>query len=776
MSDSPFELRLGPIDRFFSGMSHGITVLLVVKGAVSFESGGGDRILNADDIVLLGHREMYGIGADGNNLALLLRASGGYLRREFPMLLSARFACDSAAGENQQEKQRFFPLKRALIRMMLAYYRKEEGYELEVRRALLDLLHDAYRDFRREDARGAVAAEENGLDGPIRRALQYIHENYKSEVTLVAAAECANMSPQYFSKRFKRRMGCGFLSYIANLRLESAARDLLRGGESILRIAVNNGFAGSKPFSVAFKGAYGVTPNEYRKSDSQRAKRAGNVNEEIEDFFRTADTPGFEELMKYIALYDIRHGYRTSVSEKTAVSLAQTAEGDEIRFVQPKKVFKIGRLAEALDDRVKRQIAHACRKFHGTYIHFKGVYDDGIRRSLDGSFFKGYEYGRLLSYFFEAGLTPFVDIDLSAVEDFSVLAAFVADLHERHDARWAAAVLFEVTSSSPMPDETFLDGYRAVREIVKSRSAASPVGFHSTSRSDRAEAEAFADRLRASVRMGCPPDFLTLTSDPLLERDYAAFLDGPEKRIERYGAERVESVRGIASACGLRRMPLFVVEWNTLSGRDAIESSAFFRAALLASELVSFGTGKGEVAGVAFWLNSRSKEMLTGRVESRVVALFFYEFVKRPVYHLLYFVDRLFQTVVHRDERLIVTRLGKREYAILVRNPRYFNPLYSVDEAYVSMERLNVEAQLNDLPVGKYRVKTFAFDKKHSAVFDRWTKTGYPDLNDPDVSEYLEHVVLPDFDTFETEAYGTYILDVSLSYNSVALYLIKRID
>jgi beta-xylosidase len=351
-------------------------------------------------------------------------------------------------------------------------------------------------------------------------------------------------------------------------------------------------------------------------------------------------------------------------------------------------------------------------------------------------------------------------------------------LENRPVSRWRKGIRVEVAHSGEMSVSDFVSCYGEVYRAAKARSPEIGVGFHSVSSTHPDEWASLDEKLAACRSSGRDPDFLSITIDPSVEGVHMAADDSSYGSIKNYGASQIERVTRVlerapgVSGGGRKATEIYVTEWNTLSGRTSIESSAFFRAALIASELIACGEN---VSAAAYWLNSKSKEMLTGRVDSGVLALFFCGLVKRPPYHVLYLTDKLGRLAAHRSERLVVTSVGPCEYAALIMNPCWFDPLYSVEEAYVAMERIRVEARITGVPKGLYRFKSFVFEKKHSVAFDRLSRVGLMSLSDHDMTLYLEHAILPEFNVFDDEIDSSCTLASELGYNGVALYLFKKI-
>jgi AraC-like DNA-binding protein len=793
-----FDLTLVSVDVPGRCMMRGIGAFMMLKGSAVLEINGECRALSADGLALVNDRDVYSIYSDGPlpGIALALRVSSPFLERECPEVFDFRYDCgEPASDEGHSEKNKFFGAKRSLIRMMLARHKRGDGDALEARRALMDFLHNVYMNFRASPA--VIAGAGRGEAGGIASAVSFMHENYRYGVSLADAAARAGMSRQYFSRRFKQKMGAGFLEYLNKIRLDGAVRDLLATDESILKIAMNNGFSGSKPFTALFKKIYGQTPQNYRhrKSGKGSASKAPRREKPGMPVLCAGTSDGMDSLLKYAAIYDVRRDFGAAgASESIPVSFKPDLN-ETPRVSLPGKIFKIGRLAEALCDEIREQLAEAQKKLRGDYIYFDGIFGDGITPCPDGSFFKGYDSGRIFKFFLELGLTPFVRADLSIAPSDIPVGAAVSDflevmLENRPLWRWRKGVRIEAVNSGEMPDDVFADGFCEVYWAAKACSPDIGVGFHSVSSSRSEEWARFRGKLSACAGRGCAPDFLSITIDPSLEESFAAGDDSSYLTFKHYGASQIEKLR---HACletsrqeqrdpesqrareGHKVPEIYVTEWNTLAGRTPVESSAFFRAALIASELLSYGK---EVSAAAYWLNSKSKETVTEKTDSRVLALYFYGRVKRPPYYLLCLMDKLGSAAAHQSEKLVATFSapgGRGEYAALIMNPCYFDPLYSVEEAYVSMEKIRVEARISGIPKGLYRFKSFIFEKKHSSALDRLSRAGLMLLADEDITLYLEHSILPEFNIFEEEIDTAFSLAPELGYNGVALYLFKKI-
>lgn len=95
--------------------------------------------------------------------------------------------------------------------------------------------------------------------------LNYVHENYSSNLKTSEVAERFFFSKEYFCRLFKKNTGMTFNQYVTQCRVIHAEQLLKDTNTRISEIAQEVGFSDEGSFIAQFKKYYSKTPGNYRK-------------------------------------------------------------------------------------------------------------------------------------------------------------------------------------------------------------------------------------------------------------------------------------------------------------------------------------------------------------------------------------------------------------------------------------------------------------------------------------------------------------------------------
>jgi AraC-like DNA-binding protein len=105
----------------------------------------------------------------------------------------------------------------------------------------------------------------------INRSIAYLYEHHVEELRLAKVASLAGMSPESFSRFFKKATGKTFIGFLNELRISSACSLIQQSDLTITEICFACGFSNLSNFNRRFRKIKGMTPAEYRKKSPMRS-------------------------------------------------------------------------------------------------------------------------------------------------------------------------------------------------------------------------------------------------------------------------------------------------------------------------------------------------------------------------------------------------------------------------------------------------------------------------------------------------------------------------
>lgn len=230
-----------------------LEILYVERGAIHVTVGADTAVLRSGELAVIFPYVLHGYAhADGeeNHLVHFLIAKPGQAGEYTRDLLGRHPRCPFLAVEGTDEVPEVF---RHLLR------HEREG-DRPVCRAYLQVLLSLL--WSRLELRPNTDAAYQEL---IYRAVDYVNSHFCQPLSLTDVSHALGLSPCQTSRLFSSRLGMGFSSYVAALRIQRAQELLVHTDRPVMEIAYACGFDNPRTFNRTFLRVCGVTPRAYRQ-------------------------------------------------------------------------------------------------------------------------------------------------------------------------------------------------------------------------------------------------------------------------------------------------------------------------------------------------------------------------------------------------------------------------------------------------------------------------------------------------------------------------------
>jgi AraC family transcriptional regulator len=98
------------------------------------------------------------------------------------------------------------------------------------------------------------------------RAQELVHSQFTRVIRTAEVAGAVGVHPAHLAREFRAHFKLSMGSYVRLLRLDWAARELVRSETPLAAVALAAGFADQSHFTRFFKRHTGLTPQAYRRT------------------------------------------------------------------------------------------------------------------------------------------------------------------------------------------------------------------------------------------------------------------------------------------------------------------------------------------------------------------------------------------------------------------------------------------------------------------------------------------------------------------------------
>jgi transcriptional regulator GlxA family with amidase domain len=132
-------------------------------------------------------------------------------------------------------------------------------------------------EIEREDQLSFVIfqGQKDHEDEPIRKAQEYIEQNYHDRITVDQLASMFALGRRNLERRFKKATSNTVVEYIQRVKIEAAKMSLERSRENVNEVMYKVGYTDTKAFRSTFKKITGLSPLEYRNKYNRALAMTG---------------------------------------------------------------------------------------------------------------------------------------------------------------------------------------------------------------------------------------------------------------------------------------------------------------------------------------------------------------------------------------------------------------------------------------------------------------------------------------------------------------------
>lgn len=165
-------------------------------------------------------------------------------------------------GQNSEIKRE---VRDKIIQIGICFLHKKKYYEMDITALLLNI-----GSLLMKHCLVPLGEQQERIEKKtiyrMQKAVNYIEENYQNAVSLQQMSEYMNLTPTYFSNKFRQATGITFHECLNRCRLRHAVHDLSSTDMTVAEIAYENGFPNVKSLIQSFKKVYQTTPQQYKKN------------------------------------------------------------------------------------------------------------------------------------------------------------------------------------------------------------------------------------------------------------------------------------------------------------------------------------------------------------------------------------------------------------------------------------------------------------------------------------------------------------------------------
>ena len=737
-------------------------------------------LLSPGDIILVNSNRKHGY--TGSDDVLIGRFSISHNKtRELLEQDMVLFWCNSIVDKNEA----YDDLRKVMTRIFNQQIKFENKNQIYLNSLYYQMLHILTGNFLLTGKDLRYEAEQNRTDERMQEIYQYIRSNYQKSIKLQDLSDRLFLSPAYLSKYIKKQCDSSFVELLNSVRLNYAMEELVYTDNSIMKIAMDNGFASVAAYNKAFKDAYQTTPSEFRRQTGINRKREPDEAAKQEQ----------ELIEKRMVSYLLEHSVDDPDDKERdtlEVSVGPEHFGNRCWKSTINRLINIGTAADLRKSIFQEQVLYLKAQLGIEYVRFWDIYGPDMYLDIHAPA-RDLHFGRMdevVDFLIKNKLKPYIELgfkplrllkntqnallEISREQDFhsdEEMKDFFQELLKHFVHRYGAEEVqtwyFEywkkenlkfselVYHFQPMTEEAHREYFHrfdilagAFRKILPGVLLGG--GGFSMQHYGR---EGFCGILKEWQEHQHRPDFISINCYPYqLERDGSLYFE--KKSTDMYFVlHNIQLARELMAEMGFGGVPLHVTEYSlTLSNRNAVNDHCAKGAFLMQNAIACL-----DVADfMGHWLAADTyadyhdtQNFLFGGCGFMTKTG-----VPKPGFYAFEYLNHLYQTLLAKEKNYVITGNRHGSFRMVSHNFKNLNYNYyladegkiqiqDIPQMFENQDALVIRVTLQGVENGIYMIKHSQVNQEFGSVLDEWVRLNMETQLTMQEQDYLKRISTP---------------------------------
>jgi len=258
-----------------------LEIIYLLNGSAEILLDGQTFHLVTGDLIVIDSGRIHESHCEKSYMQIVIRISENFIRSLMGGRRDFRIVC-SRYDLTHETLASYMEIRHLFRELVPLYIQQPRGYQIKSRSLVLDVLYHLISDFTVPDTASPSVPEHAGSGSPaagtagsfpetdraqrrVWEIARYISDHYREPLTLDTIAGHFGLSPEYFSRMFRKTFGIPYTQHLQHVRIAHIHHDLCTTDDPVMAIAERHGFTNYKLFLRMFRETYGNTPREIRR-------------------------------------------------------------------------------------------------------------------------------------------------------------------------------------------------------------------------------------------------------------------------------------------------------------------------------------------------------------------------------------------------------------------------------------------------------------------------------------------------------------------------------